>query len=85
MIPGAFDIHDRHPRTEPSVATPEPATPHNWTDTVSDFRRLQYELEGGGAPSERRRRPPGTMLARLWHGVLHPADLWAGWLHPHPR
>jgi hypothetical protein len=85
MIPGAFDIRDRHPRTESPVATPEAVTPPTRTDTDSDLQRLEYEREGGGAPSERSRRPHRTILASLWHGVLHPADLWADWLHPPPR
>ena len=85
MIPGAFDIRDRHPRTEPPMATPEPVSSPGRTDTVDDRQRLEYELEGGGAPSERSRRPHRTILASLWHGVFHPADLWADWLHPPPR
>jgi hypothetical protein len=85
MIPGAFDIRDRHPRIEPPMATLEPVTPQTRTDTVDDLQRLEYEREGGGAPSERPRRPRRTILASLWHGVLHPADLWACWLHPLPR
>jgi hypothetical protein len=85
MIPGAFDIRDRHPRTEPTMATPERVTPHSRTDSVYDLQQLEYEREGGGAPSERPHRPHRTILASLWHGVLHSADLWAGWLHPLPR
>jgi hypothetical protein len=82
MIPGAFDIRDRHPRTEPTMATPERVTRHSRTDSVYDLQQLEYEREGGGAPSN---RPHRTILASLWHAVLHPADLWAGWLHPLPR
>jgi hypothetical protein len=85
MIPGAFDIGDRHPRTEPPKVTPEPVTPSTRIDAVDVRQRLEYELEGSGAPSERSRRPHRTILASLWHGVLPPADLWAGWLHPLPR
>jgi hypothetical protein len=75
MIPGAFDIRDRHPRNAPPVATPEPAAPQGRTDTVNDLQRLEYEREGGGAPSQRPLRRRRPMLARLWHGVLHPGDL----------
>jgi hypothetical protein len=85
MIPGAFDVLDRHPRTEPPMATPEPVAPPSRTDEADDLQRLEYELEGGGAPSERQRRPHRTLLASFWHGVHHPSDLWAGWLHPLPR
>jgi len=85
MIPGAFDIHDRRSRVESPMATPEPVTAHSWTGAVSDRQRLEYEREGGGAPSERPRRPHRTILASLWHGLLHPTDLWAAWLHPLPR
>jgi hypothetical protein len=85
MIPGAFDIHDRRPLIAPPMATPEPITPQSRTATISDRQRREYEREGGGAPSERPDRPHRTMLASLWHGLLHPSDLWAWWLHPLPR
>jgi hypothetical protein len=85
MIPGAFDISDLHPRTESLMVTPVPVTPHSRTDTAYDPQQLEYELDGGGAPSERPHRPYRTVLESLWHGVLHPADLWTGWLHPLPR
>jgi hypothetical protein len=71
MIPGAFEIRV----ARPTNATLEPVTPHARRATVGDWERLEREREGGGAPSQRKAGRHGSILARLWHRVVHPGDL----------
>jgi hypothetical protein len=42
------------------------------TSAVSDSERLERELEGGGAPSQRRRGHQAGLLTRLWRIVFRP-------------
>ena len=42
------------------------------TTAVSDSERLERELEGGGAPSQRRRGYRAGFLTRLWRIVFRP-------------
>jgi hypothetical protein len=81
MIPGAFEIR----AGRPTDVTSEWATSHVRPPTLGDRERLEREREGGGAPGERRAGRHRTILARLWHGLFHPADLLMIWRHPLPR
>src|SRR4029079_1345437 len=68
MIPGAFER-----RTTIAVASELPvtgtaATPKASGGAVPTGERLVYELEGGGAPSQRSRGRP-TMLQKFWHSL----------------
>jgi hypothetical protein len=69
MIPGALE--SRAGRT----GTPPPnvpvAAPHAPAVVMGDRQRLEYEREGGGAPSERASGRHSTRLARLWHWALY--------------
>ena len=76
MIPGALEPRVRQPGIRPSTVTAASVTSDVHAAAIGDRQRLQYEREGGGAPSER--RPPGrykTALARLWHWAVHPAGI----------
>jgi len=73
MIPGGFEarVNSRNGRRGGDrviAAAPQPAAP-------DDRGRLELEREGGGAPSQRRGRRLGTIGARLWRSLLHPAAL----------
>ena len=80
MIPGAFEIRvSRGATSLPPVPADTAAVRRARTIAASDQERLEYEREGGGAPSERRGRRSGTLRARLWHSLLHPMhvpDIW---------
>jgi hypothetical protein len=80
MIPGAFEI-----RAGRTTDTSEWATAQVFAPTLGDQERLEREREGGGAPSARTAGRHRTILARVWHGVLHPADLPLIWRHPLPQ
>jgi len=80
MIPGAFEKRITTGATFPS---PRPAHPaaivRARTIAAFDRERLEHEREGGGAPSARAGRRPGTLGARLWRSLLHPThlpDIW---------
>ncbi len=81
MIPGAFEIRVGRPTN----ATSGRATSHVRPPALGDRERLEREREGGGAPSARIAGRHRTLLARLWHGVFHPADLPMIWRHPLPQ
>lgn len=76
MIPGALEPRVAHGALRPANVTAASVTSDAHTAVMNDRERLEYEREGGGAPSER--RPSGrypTALARLWHWAVHPADM----------
>lgn len=79
MIPGAFEIRARVPLPQPRHGT-NAGIPHPLQDVDgSDRLRLDRELEGGGAPSQRRGQRRGTLMSRLWQTMLHPThvrDIW---------
>ncbi len=81
MIPGAFEIRAGRPTDVISASE----TSHVRPPTLGDRERLEREREGGGAPSQRMAGRHRTLLARLWHGVFHPADLRMIWRHPLPQ
>src|SRR3954471_11356013 len=80
-IPGAWEARAARPAARPIVDA-EPLTMlHAPPPVVSSRDRLERELEGGGAPSERGRGHRSTLLARLWRTMLHPAEIaviWSG-------
>jgi hypothetical protein len=53
MIPGAFDASFRVPIDRASLQSVNGANWSGVTDAISDVDRAEYELEGGGALSER--------------------------------
>jgi len=72
LIPGAFERRAR----VPAAALSQPVAarvPQAHIAAVSDRGRLERELEGGGAPSQR--AGPGTISARLWQSMIHPLQL----------
>jgi hypothetical protein len=79
MIPGAFEMGAGRPTDVTSGST----TPRSRPPTLDDRERL--EREGGGAPSQRTAGRHNTILARLWHGLFHPAELPTIWRHPLPE
>src|SRR5438876_11952375 len=74
MIPGAWESRVGRPATPPATVTAAPVPPDAQTVVMGDWQRLEYEREGGGAPSERPSGPRQTLLARLRHWALYPAD-----------
>jgi hypothetical protein len=80
LIPGAFEIRARPP-AGPTIQGPAALVAHraHAPAAASDHARLEHEREGGGAPSARRGRRPGTMVDRLWRSMLHPTQLQDIW------
>ena len=81
LIPGAWNTRAVSP---PLHVTPA-ANPHSTfaapASIVSGRERLERELEGGGAPSERARGDRATVLTRVWRRTLHPTKIrviWSG-------
>jgi len=58
----ASDVDTRTPKAD------DGEKPRTWADgpRISDLERRQYELEGGGAPSERQVGKRRSWLARLF-------------------
>jgi hypothetical protein len=79
MIPGALESRVGRSSTRAATVTAAPMPPHVQTVVMPDWQRLEYEREGGGAPSERPSGRRQTLLARLRHWALYPADLPASW------
>jgi hypothetical protein len=79
MIPGALESHVGRSSTRAPTVTAAPVPPRVQTIAMPDWQRLEYEREGGGAPSQRPSGRPRTLLARLRHWAVYPADLPAIW------
>ncbi len=78
LIPGTFEKRAGGTSAE-LRSPPDVVTDHARSPAASDLERLEYEREGGGAPSARVGRRQGTLWTRLWHSLLHPAhtsDTW---------
>jgi hypothetical protein len=83
LIPGALEIRAPCPGA-PAITNHQTAgVPHGDRARLSARERLEFEREGGGAPSARRgvRRKRNKILATLWRYVFHPSHLFAGWRH----
>jgi hypothetical protein len=79
MIPGAFEVRARAPRTLVIHGGVPRATDQPQAAGVADRERLEHEREGGGAPSERIGGRAVTVRGRLWRSILHPTqvlDIW---------
>jgi len=76
MIPGALESRVVRPATKPAIVAAAPVPPHAETVVMGDWQRLEYEREGGGAPSERPSGPRQTLLARLRHWVSGGSSGW---------
>jgi hypothetical protein len=74
MIPGAFERRASRPAVPSPVAPADVAALHAPAAVMSDWQRLEYEREGGGAPIERRSSRRRRLLSRLWRWVLYPSD-----------
>jgi hypothetical protein len=72
MIPGAFEVRARRGPDLHADAV-KPAATVARTD-VGDAGRLSRELEGGGAPSERRGLRGRGIFERLWRRLMRPTD-----------
>ena len=78
-IPGAFEMRASAPAAPLSQGIDVRLPAHAPAGADSDRERLEYEREGGGAPSQRAGRRRGTFSARLWQSVLHPMQLLDIW------
>jgi hypothetical protein len=83
MIPGAFEVRARRPEIQAADTGQRVAVPYE-AAAADDRGRLERELEGGGAPSERTGRPLTTILARVRRSV-HLIDALAFWRRPLPQ
>ena len=85
MIPGAWDPHALAPALQ-VTRNPAPQTPlAAQASVVSGRERLARELEGGGAPSQRRRGQRASVLTRLWRSTLHPTEIGIFWSRVIPQ
>ncbi len=77
MIPGTIEPRADH-ALPVAVAPTLTALAHSQS-ALDDRQRLEYERDGGGAPSERRPiRSHPTVLTRLWRWAVLPAPAGAG-------
>jgi hypothetical protein len=87
LIPGAWDTR----AVAPAVHVTEDSDPHSTSDAqasvVSDRERLERELEGGGAPSQRPRGHRASFLTKLWRTAVRPIEIAVIWSRvlPQPR
>ena len=75
MIPGAREPRITHPGGGRADTLDQPghAAVVAHLRAPTDFERLEYERDGGGAPGERRPAgTPRTRLARFWRWLLWP-------------
>jgi hypothetical protein len=78
MIPGSFEVRSS-PQSGPRAGAAVRITDAAQPAPPNDRERLEREREGGGAPSQRRPRRRGTIVARLWRSLLHPTALSEIW------
>ena len=74
LIPGAFEVRAGRPGVHTQAAAEHPAVVRPRTSGVADRQRLVYELEGGGAPSQRRIAGHRTFMGRLFQLLLYGHD-----------
>lgn len=67
-IPGALDRH-AGAGSDP-IPADQRSSVKGRTHAISDANRIQYELEGGGAPSQRLPMSERTPLARFGHWLF---------------
>jgi hypothetical protein len=75
LIPGAFEKRAAGPTVRPRARADVVVIGYAPPIVASDLDHLEHQREGGGAPSARAGRRSGTIGGRLWHSLLHPADL----------
>jgi len=78
QIPGAREIRERHPPTEPMPSD------HTAGAQLSTETRLEYERVGGGAAHQRHGVRHRRRLARFWRYLFHPSRSVIG-LQPSPH
>jgi hypothetical protein len=85
LIPGAWDRHGV-PQTVRNNDDVDPrATMAAQISAVSDDERLDRELEGGGAPSQRARGRRANVFTRLWRSAVRPTDIGLIWSRVLPQ
>jgi hypothetical protein len=68
MIPGAREVRDDRPIV-PAIWTDAPVLSTDEAGSCTDRERLDRAREGGGAPSQRRTRPP-AILEKIWRYIM---------------
>jgi hypothetical protein len=72
MIPGAWELRARRPIVQ-AIDTGAPGQLSHAAGSGTDRERLERALEGGGAPSQRR-RPQRMILAKVWRYIVRSTD-----------
>lgn len=85
LIPGAWGAGAVGPVVPVTRNADPQGTLVTQTSVVSNPERLARELEGGGAPSQRRRGHRASVLARLWRSALHPMEIGMIWSRTLPQ
>ena len=87
MIPGEWDPRGAARALQVTRGLDPQAPLTAEASVVSGRERLARELEGGGAPSQRRRGHRARLLTRLWRSALHPTEIGIIWSRalPQPR
>lgn len=67
LIPGAFEVRVGHSGVQLGAPAPHLAVVRERPSAITDGERIALELEGGGAPSQRRTDRQKTFIARLRH------------------
>ena len=85
MIPAAWDPRAVLPIVQGAAEAELHSTIAAQMSAVSDAERLERELEGGGAPSQRPRARRVGVLRRLWLSAIRPRDIGAIWSRVLPQ
>jgi hypothetical protein len=75
LIPGAWSPGAVAPVVQVTGDADRQAALAAQTSVTSDPEKLARELEGGGAPSQRRRGHRTSFLTRFWRSILHPTEI----------
>jgi hypothetical protein len=78
-IPGAREMRASAPAAPLSLGLVARPTNTESIAAAPGRARLEYEREGGGAPSQRAGRRRGTLRGRVRQSFLHPTQISAIW------
>jgi hypothetical protein len=79
LIPGAWESRALPSSARVPSGADRQTTSAAQPSVVFDRERIERELEGGGAQSQRPRGRRAGLLTRLWRSALHPMEIGIIW------